>query len=139
FGGKTGSTALTVTGATLDSIEVSPADPSIITGTTVQFSATGIFSDSTTQDLTQQVTWLSSNLAVATVSNASGSEGLAAAQGAGGATITAAFLGKSGSTSLTVTDSVLDAIQVTPTAPSIANGTTVQFAATGIFADGTKQ
>src|SRR5512135_1804797 len=46
-GGLSASTSLTVTAATLVSITVLPANHSIALGTTLQFSATGTFSDST--------------------------------------------------------------------------------------------
>ena len=42
-------------GVTLQSIAVTPSSPSIAKGTTVQFTATGTYSDSTTQNLTSQV------------------------------------------------------------------------------------
>ena len=48
---------LTVTAATLQSIAVTPANPSIAKGPTQQFTATGTYSDSSTQNLTSQVTW----------------------------------------------------------------------------------
>ena len=47
-----GSTVLTVTAATLQSIAVTPANPSIAKGLTQQFTATGTYSDSSTQNLT---------------------------------------------------------------------------------------
>ena len=78
----TGDTTLTVTDATLVSIEVTPADASIADGTTQQFTATGVYTDASTQDLTTEVTWASSDDAVATVSNAADSKGLATAVGA---------------------------------------------------------
>ncbi|MBW4056180.1 MAG: ATP-dependent DNA ligase, partial [Proteobacteria bacterium] len=68
-GGISGAATLTVTQATLRSLTVLPANPSIVPGTTQQFSATGIFSDTTTRDLTTSVTWSSSAPTVATVSN----------------------------------------------------------------------
>ena len=68
-----------MTAATLVSIEVTPADPSIANGTTQQFTATGTYTDASTQDLTAAVTWSSSDEGVATISNAGGSEGLATA------------------------------------------------------------
>ena len=43
-----------MTAATLLSIAVTPANPSIATGTTQQFTATGTFSDNSTQNLTSQ-------------------------------------------------------------------------------------
>src|SRR5207247_7435925 len=93
------------------------------------------FSDSTTQDLTTQVTWSSSSTAVATISNAGGSQGLATSVAAGTTTITATLGLVSGNTTLTVTAATLSTITVTPTAPSIANGTTQQFTATGTYSD----
>jgi hypothetical protein len=51
-GAVTGDAALTVTAATLVSIEVSPAAASVANGLTQQFTATGVF-PTTTQDLDQ--------------------------------------------------------------------------------------
>ena len=71
LGGVTGSTVLTVSPAALLSIAVTPANPSVAKGLTQQFTATGTFSDNSTQDLTSQVTWASATTAVATI-NAAG-------------------------------------------------------------------
>ena len=57
---------------TLTSIAVTPANPSILIGASQQFTATGTYSDGSTQNLTSQATWTSSNTGVATI-NASGS------------------------------------------------------------------
>jgi uncharacterized protein YjdB len=102
-GSVSGSTTLTVTAATLVSISVTPTNPSIAKGTTRQFTATGTYSDSTTQNLTTAVTWSSSSTTVATISNATGSKGLATGVAAGTTTITATSGSVSGTTSLTVT------------------------------------
>src|SRR5205814_330634 len=126
-----GNTTLTVTNATLSSSAVTPTNPSIANGTTRQFTATGTYSDFTTQDLTTQVAWSSSAAGVATISNAGGSQGLATSVAVGTTTITATLGGVSGSTTLTVTPAILSTITVTPTAPSIANGTTRQFTEIG--------
>jgi hypothetical protein len=86
-GGGTGTT----TTVTLVSIAVTPANPRILleTATTQQFTATGTYSDSTTKDITTSVTWSSSNRNVSTISNTSGSNGLAAFLTTGATTITA--------------------------------------------------
>ena len=139
LGGTTGSTVLTVTAATLQSIAVTPPNPSTAKGSTLQFTATGTFSDNSTQDLTNQVTWASSVTTVATISNAAGSKGLASTVGVGSSTISAAFSGKTGSSTLTVTAATLQSISVTPATPSRPVGITVAFTATGIFTDGTTQ
>ncbi len=137
--GQTGSTLLTVTAATLTSIAVTPANPSIAAGTSKQFTATGTYSDTTTQDITSQATWTSGTTSVASISNASGSQGLATGAAVGTTTISASLLGQTGSTLLTVTAATLTSIAVTPVNPSIAAGTPKQFTATGTYSDKTTQ
>lgn len=138
-GSITGSTSLTVTPAALVSIAVTPAIPSIPSGTTLQFSATGTFTDGSTQDVTQTVQWSSDTQSVATISSGPTQNGLATSVNTGAATITATSGAVSGSTSLTVTPAILISIAVTPANPSVALGTTQQFTATGTFSDGTTQ
>src|SRR5439155_17351 len=130
---------LTVTSATLVSIGVTPTNPGLPLGSTQQFTATGTFSDSTTQDLAIQVTWRSSSSAATTISGAGGSEGVATSVAAATTTMTVTLGGVSGSTTLTVTAATLSTITVTPTTPSIANGTKQQFTATGTYSDFTTQ
>src|SRR5207245_9684896 len=97
------------------------------------------YSDFTMLDVTPMGAWSSASTAVATISNAGGSQGLATSVAAGTTTITATLGGVSGSTTLTVTAAILSTITVTPTTPSIANGTTRQFTATGTYSDSTTQ
>src|SRR3984957_18151434 len=133
--GSTGSMTFTVTSAALQSIEVTPAAPSLPNGLTQPFIATGIYSDHSTQDLTTQVVWVSSSPAVATISNAAGTNGLAGAVNVGTTTISATSGNITGSTTLTVTSATLVSIAVTPPNPSTANGLTRSFTATGTYTD----
>ena len=135
LGSISGSTTLTVSAAELDSIAVTPADPSIVIGTNQQFTATGTYSDFTTKDLTNTAVWSSDTLTVATV----GSTGIAQALGAGTAGIKAAVGSISGMTTLTVTPANLISITVSPATSSIPLGTTEAFSATGNYADGSQQ
>jgi hypothetical protein len=128
--GVVGSTTLTVLPA-LNSIAVTPANPTVVAGGTQQFTATGTYSDGSTSNLTGQVAWSSSKTAVATISTG----GLAAAVAAGSATISAALSGVTGSTALTVTPA-LTGITVTPANATVVAGGTQQFAATGTYSDG---
>lgn len=99
-----GSTLLTVTTApTLVSIAINPPAPSTTVGTTLQFTATGTYSDGSTQVITTTATWSSSATNVATISNNAGTQGLATAVAAGSSTITATQGSITGSTTLTVT------------------------------------
>ncbi len=138
-GGITGSTLLTVTGVALVSIAVSPANASIAAGTTQQFTAIGTFSDQSAQDLTSVVAWTSSVQSVATISNAMGSNGLAATAGMGTTAVTAASNSISGFASLTVSAASLVSITVTPQSPTIRAAMTQQFTATGTYTDGSMQ
>ena len=63
--------ALRARGPVLQSITVTPANPSIAVGAHQQFTATGNYSDGSHQNLTNSATWTSSNQSVATV-NSSG-------------------------------------------------------------------
>ncbi len=127
---------LTVTAAVLQSISVSPTNPSIAKGLSQQFTATGHYSDNSTQDLTTAATWSSSVTSVATIS----SSGLATALATGSTNITATQNGITSNTAvLTVTAAVLQSISVSPTNPSIAKGLAQQFTATGTFSDNSTQ
>ncbi len=120
----------------LTSISVTPANPSIALGNTQQFTATGTFSNGSTQNLTPYVTWSSSAQSVATIS----AGGLAAAVTAGSSSIGATIGGVAGSTTLTVTPPpVLVSIAVTPANASLSPGSTQQFTATGTYSDGSTQ
>ena len=138
-GSISASTTLTVNAATLVSLAITPANPAIAKGTNQQFTATGTYTDSSTQNLTNSVTWSSSNTGVATISNAAGSKGLATPVAAGSTTVTAASGSISASTSLTVNAATLVSLAITPANPTIANGTNQQFAATGTYSDSTTQ
>ncbi len=93
-GGGGGGSSSNSTAATLLSIAVTPSNPSIVNGTTVQLTATGAFSDGSTRDLTTQVIWSSSDDTRATVSSA----GLVTAIATGSTTLAAASGNISGST-----------------------------------------
>ena len=98
----------------LVSIAVTPINPSIVLGTTEQFTATGTYSDNSTRNLTTSVIWSSSAGSVATISNAAGSNGKATSVAAGTTTITATSGNISGSTTLTVTPGGSEANNVLP-------------------------
>ena len=135
LGGVSSTTALTVTPAVAESIAVTPANPSVAKGLTEQFTATGTFSDSSTQDLTSQVTWASATPAVATIT--SDRPGVDVAHGS--STITATDGAVSGSDHADGQRRGPASIAVTPANPSIAKGLTEQFTATGTFSDSSTQ
>jgi hypothetical protein len=120
----------------LSSIAVTPINPSIPASLTKQFAATGTYSDGSVVDITALVNWTSGNTGVATLNpNGFANSGLATGVSAGTSLITAALAGETGSTTLTVTAATLSSIEVTPTNPSVAEGLTRQFTATGTYSD----
>jgi hypothetical protein len=123
----------------LVSIAISPLAPTIALGTNQQFTATGTYSDGSTQNITTSVTWSSSATKIAPIANSVGSQGLATAVAIGTATITATSGAVNESTTLTVSAATLVSIALSPETPTIALGTTQQFTATGTFSDSSAQ
>jgi Bacterial Ig-like domain (group 2) len=132
--GITASTVLTVGPVVLESIALATANPFVVIGNTDQFAATGTFSNNTTENLTSEVSWASGATSVATISNVSGTQGLATGVQKGSATISAALDGITGKAALLVTP-VLESISIAPGDPSVPKGESEGFTATGTFAD----
>ena len=137
--GVSASATLVVNPAGLTSIAITPQSPTIALGTTQQFTATGTYTDGSTQDVTSVATWSSSSATVAIISNALGSYGLATSSGQGTATITASSASITSSTTITIAGPTLVSIAISPTAASIPLGTGQQFTATGTYTDGSTQ
>jgi hypothetical protein len=83
----------------LVSIAVAPANPTLMTGASQKFTATGTFSNSSTQTLAS-VVWNSSNQTVASITNDTTNQGTAITLSGGTATITACDGSVCGSTTL---------------------------------------
>ena len=129
--GRSGTARITVTGAPVASVTVTPASASVQAGQTQQLMAT--LKDANGNVLTgRTVTWSSSNTPVATVS----SNGLVTAKVAGSATITATSEGQSGTAAITVTPAPVASVTVTPATASVVVGGTLQFTATPKDANG---
>jgi len=135
--GITGQTNITISNMTIASVQLTPATPTIAVGTTQQFALIGTFSDGvTTVDLTPSARWQTSNYAEAVIDRSGIASGLAA----GTVTITATYKGLSPTTAtLIVSNATIQSINVTPASPTVALGGLQQFAATGLFSDGSTQ
>ncbi len=134
-GGSTTNT--TNMAATLQAIAVTPIDPSIANQATIKFTATGIYSDNSAQDLTAAVIWSSSSPTIASISNQPGTNGRATSLAAGTTTIAASAGTVSGTTILIVTSATLSSLSITPAHASAAQNTTTSFTATGTYSDTT--
>jgi len=132
---------LTVTAATLVSVAITPATPSVAKGATLNLVATGTFTDGSTQVMTNTVTWASAAQTTATVSNAAGQRGRVTGVAVGMVVITATSGSKAGQVTLNVTAPVVASIAVTPATAglTLARNATRQFTAEATLTDGTKQ
>ena len=126
-------------GATLQSISVTPANSSVATGSKVQYTATGHYSDGSTQNLTTAVNWASTSTSVATISNSSGTQGQATGVAAGTTTISATSGSITGSTPLTVVSKTLQSISISPSNATLGIGAKLQYTATGHYSDSSTQ
>ncbi len=139
-GSLSGKASLTVTAVTLNSIIVIPLNPSTPVGTQLSFSAIGVFSNGSQQDLTEFVQWSSSDPTVATInfgiSDLPFAFDVATALAQGTTTISATLGLVTGSTTLTVTPATLVSLVVSPANSEIAVGAREQFSAAGTYTDG---
>lgn len=132
---------LNVSSAVLTALAVESAiDPQLPLpqGLTRPYTAQGTFSDGSTQDVTFDVVWASSDPTVATVSNEAASKGEVAALKTGTTTITANFAAAdvTGGTLLIVTDPVPLSLEVGSASTSLLSLSTQPFTATGRYSDG---
>jgi hypothetical protein len=124
--------------ATLVSISVSPVSASIDAGATQNFTASGHYDDSSTDDLTFSVSWSSSNTGVAKMTGRT-----ASGVGEGTSNITASLDGVTSTpVTITVTDpppAALESITVSPSSVNIETAGTQAFTATGHYSDQSTQ
>ncbi len=98
--------------AKLVSIAVTPVNPAVVSG--IQFTATGTFSDGKVLNYTSEVTWSSSNPAVATVGMTAGTTGYVTVLSAGTTTITAVEPYNNFTSTSLLTIATPSAITITP-------------------------
>src|SRR5271169_726683 len=134
--GKIASSAnVTITDAALTAIAVSTNSTVLAIGRQAQLKAQGTFTDGTSRDVTNTVTWSSSSPNVLAISPG----GVAQAKGIGTANVIAAVGPVSGAQALTATAAALNTITVSSPQSLLAVGTTTQLTASGTFSDGTAQ
>jgi hypothetical protein len=131
--GITGNASIAIGPAALIQIAVSPSQSSLPLGESAALTATGSFSDGSTQNLTQSVTWHSSGPSIAGVS----SSGTVASKAVGSTTINATLGPVTGIANLTVTPAVMVGLNIAPTTWSMIIGNSNQVAATATYSDGT--
>ena len=127
------------TTAMLTRITIDPPVATLGIATTQPLKVTGVYSDGTTRDITQQgVTFSSNSAATATVTTTGG---LVTAVSAGMATITATRQPEmlTATSQITVSAATVMSIAVTPTTQTIGVGGSVPYIATATMSDGSHQ
>jgi len=133
--GIAGAGMLTVSAAQLTSIAVSSDNLKLPLGATQQMTATGSYTDASTRDLTNSVSWSSASKQIVNISNS----GVAGAKGLGTTVISATTSAMSGSAMVTVSSPALVTIVISPSNPAVPLGRNLQLAAIGSFTDGSTQ
>src|SRR5271157_1937354 len=125
---------LTVTSATLVSIAVTPPNPAIVFQTQQPFTATGTFSDSTTQNITDTATWSSSDTTKITVTVSGVATGVGTTSSP--ITISATQSGITGNTTATVVPPAVVSIAITPHTTTLAMNTSRRYRAVATLQNG---
>lgn len=130
--GLTAEATITVAPPRVASITVGAAATALYVGGTTALTATAVYTDQHTEDVTGQATWASQDGAVITVD----ASGTARAVGAGVTRATATFGGQTGSVELTITAVAIVSVRITPLSFTMAAGQTRQLTATATNNDG---
>ena len=130
-----GSSSLTVAPPALVSIAVTPQSPLLTPNHSVQLSATGTFTDGSSQDLSSAVTWSSTATGVLTIS----STGLATGNSPGAANVIAGMGLIAGSDKLAVALPTLVSIALSPQSITLTPTHSAQLKAVGTYSDASTQ
>src|SRR6187549_1605369 len=120
--------------ATVASLELTPRQLSIAAGTSADVQATLVSGNGTTAEVTSKAVWTSSAPEVAAVEG-----GTVSGLKPGAAEITVTASGLVATLTVTVTESTLLTLSITPPTPVLAMGLQKQLTATGVFSDNTTQ
>jgi len=132
YNGTKATADLEIKSAELVSISLNTPS-SIPLGVSPGITATGVYTDGSTKEITSQISWTVSGTATVDL------KGNIITSGVGTSTITATLGGVSFSTSVTIKTAELVAITVTPAIEFLAKGTTTSLKANGVYTDGTNR
>lgn len=119
-------------------IFISRDDTHLYVGVTAQLTATGVYADGSSQNITTDVTWISDNTAIASVENDIGEAGIVTGVSAGNTNVTASLGNISGTTNIEVLPATLVSIYINAKNTSINKGLHEQLIAIGIYSDNTE-
>jgi len=117
---------------TLTALTLDPPSPRTPLGQTIQFAASGRFSDGESYDLTRSVTWTSSNTTAAVIGPGTG---LLETRAVGLTNVTAALNNVTGTAEVNVTNATITGLRLEPANASLSVLQTRQFQALATFSD----
>jgi len=121
----------TTPAATVTKIEISPSTASIPNGTNQQLTATSVYSDGSTTDITSEVTWSVDKSNYGYVTSSAEFRSLKV----GTVEVTAASGDFSAKATMTITSATLVKIEIDPATKTFPTGITYPFVANGIYSD----
>ncbi|MFK8137095.1 MAG: Ig-like domain-containing protein [Bdellovibrionales bacterium] len=140
YGGQSSQLTITAVNSTLSTISISPGNILLAKDVDQQFSATGTYSDGSEVDITELVSWSSSNQTHAVVSNTNGSRGILNNLFAGSSTetitVTAGLNSITSSVDVILTPNSIESILITPSNVNMHTLTNQNFTAIASFDDG---
>lgn len=135
-------TSLTVADPGLTSIAISSGTLDLTVGTTARLSVIATFNDGTTQDVTANCAWTTSDATIAAVDNTQDSATIGRVSGvaAGSATITATYGGLNITSLVTVKTRTVQSLTINAVfGTTVATGGQLQMRATATYTDGATQ
>ena len=140
FGGMSASATLTVTGASLVSIEVQTDNSLLSAGVNAYFKAMGTYDDASVVDITNNVSWSLNNASYGSISNSPSNKGLYNNTFNGGATtnltISATLGAINGSLEIVLAPGTINSISITPSSVSTTSFNNLNYRAYAHFDDG---
>jgi hypothetical protein len=139
-GNIVGSVLVTVTDASLQSLEIMPVNPKLAQGTSRILEAHGQYDDGSNPDLSDEVVWQSGDPLIARIDNDDANRGRLMALAPGTTTITTTLGGVSAQTTVTVSDATITEIELAiapPATATLLRGRELSLTATATFDNGT--
>ena len=134
------SAVIEISAATLEEINITPADISLAKGSSTTVSIIAIFSDQSIVDISSQVDWENSNdTTVTLIPNDSNLSSTIFGNNVGSAVLTASFSGHEATLQVDVSDAILTELTISPENISLPLGLSHRFFANGIYSDGSVQ
>lgn len=135
FNNMTASTSLEITNAEIVNVSISPEEVTSPLGTKVAYSAYARYSDGSKQDITQLATWTSSNPKIVAIEFSRALSGVANSLAVGKTDVSVSFAGLNKSTSHTVSEAVIESLQIIPLNSNVPVGAEGQFTAIAHYSD----